>query len=253
MWTYVVCVGVGMLIDPVRIGIAAILMSRRRAIVNLLAFWVGGMVAGVTVGIAVLVLLHDIALVAIQGAVSMINDVRSAVIILTGPRLQITLGIAALLALVVMLRRDRAQVMTRVPVAVGGGGAPDALPSPRKPTLASRLSASIHRMLESGFVWPAFVVGLTSTFPPIEGPMVLTVIMGSRTAAGTQFSAFIIFTLLVLAFVEIPLVSYLASPQKTEAAMVQMNNWITVHRRQIFETLLAVMGVVSLMQGVSSL
>src|SRR5947209_20609289 len=103
MWMYVVCIGMGMLIDPVRIGIAAVLMSGRRAIVGLLAFWVGGMIAGVTVGIAVLVLLHDVALVAIQAGVSMINDVRSAVIILTGPRLQITLGVIALLALAVML------------------------------------------------------------------------------------------------------------------------------------------------------
>ena len=42
MWTYVLIVGAGMLMDPVRIGIAAILMSRRRTIVNLLAFWLGG-------------------------------------------------------------------------------------------------------------------------------------------------------------------------------------------------------------------
>jgi hypothetical protein len=35
--------------------------------------------------------------------------------------------------------------------------------------------------------------------------------------------------------------------------MLQMNGWITAHRRQIVETLLAVMGVVSVVQGISSL
>jgi hypothetical protein len=254
MWTYVVCLGIGMLIDPMRIGIAAVLMSRRRAIVSLLAFWVGGIIAGVSVGIAVLVLLHDVALVAIQAAISAINDVRSAVIIFTGPRLQITLGVLALFGLAVMLARDRAQLVTRTPVAAAAGGAAaDARPQARKPTLLSMLAAQIHRMLDSGFVWPAFVVGLMSTFPPIEGPMALTVIMGSRAEAGMQFSAFMLFTLLVLAFIEIPLVTYLAAPQKTEAVMVQVNTWITQHRRQIMQTLLGIMGVMSLVQGISSL
>lgn len=250
---YVVWLGVGMLIDPVRIGMAAILMSRRRPIVTLLAFWLGGIVAGITVGVAVLVLLHDIALVAIQGAISTINDVRSAVIFLAGPRLQITLGVLTLLSLAIMLARDRAQAATRVLVTVGGGDGSNALPQPRKRPLASGLSAIIQRMLESGPIWPAFVVGLMSTFPPIEGPMVLTVIMGSRTDAVTQFSAFILFTLLVLAYIEIPLVSYLAAPQSTEAVMLRMNTWIAAHRRQILQTLLAVLGTMSLVQGICSL
>jgi len=83
--------------------------------------------------------------------------------------------------------------------------------------------------------------------------MVLAVIMGSRATVGMQFSAFILFILLVLVFVEIPLVSHLVVPEKTEAVMLQMNNWITAHRRQICEAILAVMGVVTLVQGISGL
>jgi hypothetical protein len=251
MWTYVLWLGFWMLVDPVRIGIAAVLVSRRQALRTLLAFWVGGMIAGVTVGIAVLLLLHDVALVAIKAAAATINDVRSTVTILAGPRLHITLGVLALVSLAVMLARDRAR--TRIPVMVGSGDALDMSPQPRKSALASRFSATTYRMLESGLVWPAFVVGLMSTFPPIEGPMVLTVIMGSRAAAGTQFSAFIVFTLLVLVFVEIPLLSYVAAPLKTQVTMLLVNNWITAHRRQILETFLAVMGVVSVVQGIGSL
>jgi Sap, sulfolipid-1-addressing protein len=253
MWTFVVWLGLGMLIDPVRIGIAGVLMSRRQAVRTLLAFWVGGIVTGITVGIAVLVLLHDVALVAIQSVVSGINEVRSAVMILSGPRLQITLGVLTLLGLVFMLARDRARLTTRVSVAVGGGNASDPLPQPRKSSFTSMLAAKTHAMLDSGFVWPAFVVGVMSTFPPVEGPMVLTVIMGSKAAVATQFSAFMLFILLVLVFIEIPLVSYLTAPQKTDAVMLQMNSWITTHRRQIIETLLAVMGVISVVQGICSL
>lgn len=251
MWTYVFIMGAGMLMDPVRIGIAALLMSRRRAIGTLLAFWFGGIVAGVAVGIAVLILLHDVALGSIEAAVSAINEVRSAVIFLAGEHLRISLGVLALVGLAVMLARDRARM--RMPVAVGGSEFSVVSPAPRKGRFSSAIADRTHAMLDSGLIWPAFVVGLMSTFPPIEGPMVLTVIMGSRAAAGAQFSAFIVFTILVLAFIEIPLVSYLAAPEKTEAAMRRMNEWITAHRRRILQTLMAVTGVLLVVQGVINL
>jgi len=250
MWMYVVCLGFAMLIDPMRIGIAAVLMSRRRAVVCLAAYWVGGMIAGIAVGVAVLVLLHDVALVALKAAASAFNEMRSAGMFLTGAHLRIALGVLLLSVVAVMVARDRGQLATRVPIPVGGG-AGDVAPDPPKANLLTAWAARTLGMLESGFVWPAFALGVMSTFPPVEGPIALTVIMGSRTAAGTQFSAFVLFTLLVLAFVEIPLVSYLAAPRKTEAMMLQVNTWITAHRRQVFEVGFAVAGLVSLVQGVS--
>lgn len=244
-----------MLIDPMRVGIAAVLMSRRQAMRTLLAFWVGGIVAGIIVGVAVLVLLHDVALKVIEAGAALINQVRSAVVILEGEQLRVTIGVLALVALTVMLARDRARLAAPVPVpvSVGGGDTADVVPAPPKQTALAALGSRVHGMLDSGFIWPAFVVGLMSTFPPIEGPMVLTVIMGSRATAGAQFSAFLLFTVLVLVFVEVPLLSFLAAPQKTEALMMRMNTWIIAHRRQIFETLLAVMGIASLVQGIVSL
>jgi hypothetical protein len=81
---------------------------------------------------------------------------------------------------------------------------------------------------------------------------VLTVIMASGAAIGTQVSAFVAFTVLVLAVIEIPLVSYLVTPEKTEAVMLQVQNWIRTHRRRIFETMLAVAGVVLVVKGIGS-
>lgn len=257
--------GLALLVDPMRLGIAGILMSRRQSIRTLFAFWIGGIAAGVIVAIAVLVVLRDVALVAIHTAISTINDARSAVIILTGGRLQITLGVLALVALAVMLARqrslitvrfDRTRVATPVPVPVGGGSAADStaeIVQPRKPTLVARLAAVTQDMLERERVWPAFLAGFASTVPPIEGPMVLTVIMASEAALTTQVSAFAVFILLVLVFIEIPLVSYLIAPQKTQAAMLHISTWVHSHRQQIMQTLLAVTGVMLLVQGVGRL
>ena len=46
-------------LDPVRIGITALLISRPRPMFNLFAFWLGGMAAGITTALIVLLFLRD--------------------------------------------------------------------------------------------------------------------------------------------------------------------------------------------------
>src|ERR1700730_13269078 len=97
MWTMVLLMGFGMAIDPARLGLALVMLSRRRPMVNLFAFWVGGMLAGIGIGLAVLVVMRDIALVALHSAASVANELRPSVVILSGGRLQITIGVIMLL------------------------------------------------------------------------------------------------------------------------------------------------------------
>ena len=150
-------VGVAAFMDPARLGIAAILTSRRQAIRNLLAFWVGGMISGISVGIVVLVLFHNVALVAIQNAVASMNEVRSAVGF-SGGRLQIAFGMLALLGVAVLVARQRARV--GIPVTVGGGDAPGPGPQSTKSSFFARLGGRAQTIVESGGHWPAFIVGL---------------------------------------------------------------------------------------------
>ena len=77
--------------------------------------------------------------------------------------------------------------------------------------------------------------------------------MASKSELGTQFSAFVVFTLMMLLFVEIPILSYLAAPQRTKAAMEFLNGWIDAHRQQIIQATLAVAGVAFMVQGVGRL
>jgi hypothetical protein len=247
MWATVLFLGFGLSIDPLRLGLVVVLVSRRRPMPNLFAFWVGGMVAGVGLGMAVLLLFREIALTAIDSAASTISDVRSSVVIFTGGRLQITLGVLMLLVVAHLVARQRARARMRV------GDASVLAQEPRPPSIWARLANRNRDMLQSGFVWPAFLVGLGSATPPLECVMVLTVIMASGAAATTQLSAFVVFTLLVLSGIEIPLVTYLAMPQKTEAAMLRLNNWLCVNRRLILQTTLAATGVVLVVKGLGSL
>jgi len=247
MWATVLFLGFGLSLDPLRLGLVAVLVSRRRPMPNLFAFWVGGMVAGVGLGMAVLLLFREVALTTIENAASAISDLRSSVIIFSGGRLQITLGVLMLLVVARLVTRQRARARTRA------DGASALALETRPPSIWARLANRNKDMLQSGFVWPAFLVGLGSATPPLECVMVLTVIMASGAATGTQVGAFVVFTLLVLAGIEIPLVTYLAMPQRTEAAMLRLNNWLCVHRQRILQTTLAATGVVLVVKGIGSL
>ena len=158
----------------------------------------------------------------------------------------------ALVGFAVMVARQRARVGT--PVAVGGGDAPSLAPQPAKSSFVARMGRLTMNMVESGGHWPAFIVGLGSTVPPVEGPMILTVIMGSRATArhsiqclhGVHPSG---------ARLHRDSVDQLPgrAAENRSRDVDHPNRWIIVYRRQIVESMLAVTGVVMLVQGVSGL
>jgi hypothetical protein len=252
MWAAVLYIGLVMATDPIRLGLALVLVTRRRPLLNLFAFWLGGMVAGIVVATAVLVVARDIALPAIQAVVSAFTQLRSNVVILAGGRLQITMGVIALLAVLVLSARHRAR--EKALAGIGVGDASDVALQPRPPSLFARLGARCQDILNcGGFVWPAFVVGLASSAPPIETVSALTIIMASKETVGAQFGAFLVFILLVLTVIEIPLLGYLAMPEKTQAMMVQVGEWVRAYGRKLTQGMLVVMGLVGVVQGVASL
>jgi hypothetical protein len=96
--------------DPVRIGITALLMSRARPILNLFVFWLGGMAAGFAVAAVALLWLR-------VPALFVMREVLSAVSGTTAAYLQVTIGVlASLIAVQIGTRKQ-------VPARVRGGDA----------------------------------------------------------------------------------------------------------------------------------
>lgn len=256
MWNAVVYIGLVMATDPIRLGLALVLVTRRRPVQNLFAFWLGGVVSGVILAAAVLVFARDIALPAVRAGVSALTTLRANVLILSGGRLQITMGVIALLAVLVLSARRRAREKTLV--AVGAGDSSGVAVQPGPTSLIARMGAFAHTMLNQdvaryGSLVPAFVVGLASSAPPIETVTALTIIMASKDTVGMQFSAFLVFILLVLTVIELPLIGYLLMPQKTQAVMTRVQDWMHAYGRKLTQYMVGIMGVVSIVQGVASL
>ncbi|WP_082945356.1 GAP family protein [Mycobacterium sp. E2733] len=232
MWGTLLAIALWVSLDPTRLVIGGVLMSRPRPRHNLLAYWVGGLAAGIAPGFAAFALLGNSLPAVMEG-------MRSTVARFTGGYFQIAIGVLALL------------------IAAGAsayaGGPPAPAVKPLTLSAPARFRARVRHALQGGNPWVAFAVGLLSTVPPVDYLVVLIMIVSSRAAIGTQLGAVVIFTLVVLVLVEVPLVSYLVMPAKTQAAMVQLEKWAVAHRRRILVVVPAVVGLMLVVAGVSSI
>lgn len=232
MWGTVLAIALWVSMDPTRLVIGGVLMSRPRPRHNLVAYWLGGLAAGIAPGLGAFALLHDSVLVAMEHA-------RATLLRFTGGYFQIAIGVLALLIAAV--------------VSAYRAGPPGPVPQPLPMTARARLTTRVRSALQGGNPWVAFGIGLVSTMPPVDYLLVLIIIISSGAAFGTQLGAVVIFTVVVLVLVEVPLVSYLVAPAKTQAAMLQLQLWAVAHRRRILIVVPVVAGLALVTAGASSI
>ncbi|EHI14952.1 GAP family protein [Mycolicibacterium thermoresistibile] len=238
MWGAVVLFALMAMGEPLRIGAAVLLISRPRPMFNLFLFWLGGIVATVLAGVVVLFLLRDVIGVVTAAAAAS----GSAIDIMS---IQIAVGALALALAPVILLRSAARRKAAAPV-----GGPDwptgrgpSVDSSDAPSAFSRLSARVQGVLQGGSPWVAFFIGAwLGPGPPVELVAALTAIVASGATAGTQVGAVVVFALVMFAFAEIPLISHLVAPTRTEAVMMRLHTWVRVHRGRVFAVGLAVLG-----------
>lgn len=226
-------------VDPVRIGIAALLISRPRPMLNLLAFWLGGMAAGIAAPLVVLLFLRDFTLSVMRIVVSAASSPIVA-------HIQVAIGVAVPIAALIAAR-----VWARPHAPVPAGTEASVLVrEPKTPTGSSPLS--IRGRLESGSLAMAFVAGLALATPPVEYLAAIIAILASGATAAAQVGAALIFTLVAFTVVEVPLISYLATPAKTLAVVHRLNDWISARRRAIPVVVVGALGVLLVVTGVTS-
>jgi Sap, sulfolipid-1-addressing protein len=225
--------------DPVRIGIVALLISRPRPMPHLVAYWLGLKAMGFGAALAALFLLGDFIL-------SVTRVVTSAARNPVVPPIQIALGVVAL-STAAMLAAPSSVRQAAYALVPGGDPSAQVL-QPKTPTVFSRLSW--RRLLADGSPRMAFVVGLGTATPLIEFWGAMMVIVASRAGAGAQVIAALMWILVAYAIAEIPLVSYLASPAKTQAVVMRLHDWLRAHGRPIFVLVLGVVGVFMVASGV---
>ncbi|KAA8959410.1 GAP family protein, partial [Mycobacterium sp.] len=197
MWGVILWLAFIGLMDPVRLGIAALLVSRPRPMLNLLIFWLGLLTAGLGITVAALFVLRDFMLPVIQ-------VMHAAGTYMTAPPARITLGLLALSAAGMLVFRPSARF--------AGPAATPAL-QPKRPTVFSRLTWPA--VLNGGSLRTAFLAGLGTATPPVEYGGAIIAISACEAGAGTQLCAALVFIFASYAVVELPLLSFLISPAQT--------------------------------------
>ncbi len=234
MWNAVLVLSVVVAMDPVRIGITALLISRPRPMLNLLAFWLGGMAAGISVALVVFLCLRELSFSVMRVVVSAFSSPIVAPIQIVG-------GVLAVLIAARIWARQGA------PVPVTGDEASVAVLQPCT-AIASR-PLSIRGRLEGGSLVVAFLAGLALATPPVEYLAAITAILASTATAAAQIGAALIFTVVAFTVVEIPLISYLTTPTKTLAVVQQLNEWISLRRYAIPAVIVGAVGVLLVVTG----
>jgi hypothetical protein len=227
-------------IDPVRIGITALLISRPRPMRNLLAFWLGGMAAGIGAALAILLFRRGVTVSVMRVVVSVTCPIMTY--------LQVAIGALAVSFAALLVARFWSR--QRPPVPVTAGESSVLLLEPNTPPESTR--PSIRGRLTGGSLLVAFVAGVALATPPVEYMAAILAIVASEPAAAAQVCAALVFTVVAFSVVEVPLITYLTAPAQTLAAVRRMNEWISERRQAIPAVVFGAVGALLLISGMGN-
>lgn len=259
MWGSVLGLGILAALNPVRLGLALLMISRPRPGPSLLAYWIGGLTVCVPELLLPLMLLN---FTPMFGHIA--HGSSSPSTGATLGKVQIGLGViglsvAAAMTVRFVTRQRVAQPSpdARSPAPSSASAAPIAMPrlltrvqdvSSDDGSPVRRLLGRIHDAWEGGSSWVAWVIGLISV--PVDGVLfIVAIIMASGASLTAQFGAAIAFTVLMYAVVEVILVGYVVTPAKTQSLLRVLHDWVRTYHRQILVILFTVVGVSQLAQG----
>lgn len=203
-------------VEPFRLGMTVLMLNRPRPALQLLAFLTGGFAMGTTVGLVVLFAFRRTPLWPSY---------------FTLPRVQLLIGLLALLAAVVVGMGVHRRLGSR----------------------PARLASPAQRLLSGPSLSVAGVAGLAIALPSVDYLGALAVILASGAAALTQVAVLLLFNAVAFALIEIPLLAYLLAPKTTTTSMTALHNWVRSRRRRDVAILLAAFGAAFVAVGAAGL
>ncbi len=260
-------------INPVRLGIILLVLSRPRPMQNLFAYWIGALTTGITTLLVPLIALHITPLSA-SFAESFAHPSANP----AAQRTAIGIGVILLVVAALTAARSLAGNSAAQPTldrsgAAGSSAAQPAggRPGPEAPQVITRLlnpvgdvgtvgRSPIRRLLRSartawqnGSPWISFTIGIV-VLPPLDGVVLaLAIIVSSGAALGTQVAVAIAYIIGVLIIEEIILVANTVAPAKVQAALRRLHDWARAHHRKFVAAILAVAGLSLLLRGLGGI
>jgi hypothetical protein len=264
MWSSVVVLALPIALDPVRLGVNLLLISRPRPAQNLLLYWVGCVLASVVLLVVPILVLH------FTPAFSpFVHDLANPKTTTSSTirHVQIVMGVLALSTAAWLAVRSWARRRAPIPAGPGAASTPVTDHDTSNPISrllargkegtsrsgAGRLLGRAHDAWESGALWVAFAIGFWAGPNPSLVVFALTTILTSGAAIGMQISAAVAFVVETLVIVEIVLISNLVAPAKTQEFLRLLHDWVRARRRQVLIAMLTLIGLALVAQGMGTL
>ena len=274
MWGSLLVLALLTTINPVRLAIILLVLSRPRPMQNLLAYWVGAVLVGLATLFVPLMVLH-----ATPTSASFARAFADPTASPTAQRTAIAIGAVLLAGAALTLVRSSLRQRAKVPIA-SGVGVPDESGNanastlelhPDVPPILLRLlhpaqggtteGGSTVRLLlgrvrsawQNGSPWIAFVLGLI-VLPPLDGVIfALAIFVASGAGIAIQVGAVIAFMVGTLLVEEIILVSNLVAPAKTQTVLRRLHELAHAHKQTFVAAILAVVGISLVLRGMGGL
>lgn len=225
MWTTVLLLALAVNLEPTRIGLVPLLLSRRRPILQLLAFFVCGFTTTLGFGLLVLFVFHRNPFGTAGG---------------DGAKVQIAVGAVALLVAATMAvhalqsRRRPARTVSQ---------SPSPAETAEKPSAAEKFAERVRRVLaKGGSPWIAGLVGVSTGLPSPDYLAMLVVIATAKVPPAEQAAALVVFNIIGSLVVIIPLAGYLLAPARTLDLVERFGAWTRSRSRIEYAALLALAG-----------
>lgn len=248
--------GLTVSIEPTRLGLIALLLTRRHPIRHLIVFQCTGLTISLTVGLTVLFVFHR----------SFLGDSN----IHPAP-LQIAFGAALILLGALLASKiplDRFRPKEKIPAGGGESGAADGtadhaasheehvadlVAETTPPRRRTRFLARIRQFLKSESPVFAASIGAATAMPSIDYFALLAIIIASQTPPLEQGLALLTFLLLAGWAATVPMLSFIVAPEKTRTWVQQMNAWVRSRTRKQAGIFVAVVGVILIGLGITGL
>jgi len=235
----VILLGLTVSIEPTRLGLIALLLTRPRPIRHLIVFQLTGLTISLTVGFTVLFVFHH----SFFGH----SNVSPA-------PLQIAFGVVLLLLAAVLASNIPLDRFSRQKVPSSGGAddpaAPAATPAPT--TRRGHLLRRVRRFLKGESSALSASIGAATAMPSIDYFVLLAIIIASKAPALEQALALLTFLLLAGAGASIPLLSFIVAPEKTRVWVQNLSTWIRRRTRKQAGLFVGVVGALLIAIGVLS-
>lgn len=271
MWGSLAALALLTTINPVRLGLILLVLSRPRPMQNLLAYWTGALMVGLATLLVPLIVLH-----ATPSSASFADNFADPTANPVAQRSTIGVGAALLVIAILfgMYSMVRAPQRSTAPAPADPDGTtktstmlldssvPPALrrllhPAPDDESEGGsrvrRLLARVRTAWRDGSPWISFFIGVWF-LPPLDGVFfALGIVIASGASSGVQVIALIAFVIGVLTVEETILVSNLFAPERTQAALRRVHDWARVHRRKFVAAILLVVGLSLVARGLGGL